>query len=118
MRRGRRFDLLGLLFLFHLLYLSALVFDLLLLLLQLALRLLSLDLLVLHFIANHVSAGCAQSATNCGARARMTDRGTDYCASASAQESADAGTFFALAERLPRTSRNQKGRRECQCSRG
>jgi len=79
-----------------LLYFTALVFNLLLLLLQLTLRLLILYLTVLQFIANHVSTTSAERATNCGSGTRMTHRGADYRASAGAQQSTHASTFFAL----------------------
>jgi hypothetical protein len=39
----------------HLLYLAALIFNFLLLLLELSLRLLSLDFLVLHLVTNHIT---------------------------------------------------------------
>jgi hypothetical protein len=68
------------LLLFHLLDFAALIFDLLLLLLQLALRLLILYLTVLQRVANHVSAAGAERATDSGASTRMTNRGADYSA--------------------------------------
>jgi hypothetical protein len=117
MRRGGQFNLLGFLLLSHLLYLLALIFNLLLLLLQLALRLLILHLTVLQLVAYQVSAACAEGATDCRSCARVTHRSADYCTSAGAQQSAYAGTFFALTERLSRTSRNEQGCRERQCRR-
>jgi hypothetical protein len=98
----------------HLFYLLALIFNLLLLLLQLALGLLILYLLVLQLIANQISAAGAERATDCRACRRMTHRGTDYSPSTTTQQSADAGAFFALAQRLPRASCNQQGRGERQ----
>jgi hypothetical protein len=106
--------LFGFLLLSHLFYLLALVFNLLLLLLQLALRLLGLYVLVLHLIADYVSASSTQPAADCGSGGRMAHRGADYRAGASTQQSANACAFFALAQRLPRAACNQQGCRERQ----
>ena len=92
--------LLGLLLLFHLLYLLALIFNLLLLLLQLTLRLLVLYLPVLQLVANQVSPASAERASDCGPCARMAHRGADNRTRAGTQQSTDARTFFALAQRL------------------
>jgi hypothetical protein len=114
---GNNPSLFGFLLLFHLLYLSALVFNFLLLLIQLALCLLILYLPVLQFIADDVSTASPERAAYRSSCAGMAHGGTDYRPGASTQQGADASTFFALAERLSRTSCYQQGRRERQCRR-
>jgi hypothetical protein len=115
---GDKFKSLGFLLLSHLLDFAALVLNLLLLLLQLALGLLILHLPVLHLVANHISAAGAEGAANCSSCARMTHRGPDDCAGAGAEQGAYTRTFFALAQRLSGTSRNQEccGERQCRGS--
>jgi multisubunit Na+/H+ antiporter MnhG subunit len=57
--------------------LTALGFDLTLLLLHLGLRLVVLNPLVLHLVADGIAANRADAATDRGTRPWMTDRGTD-----------------------------------------
>jgi hypothetical protein len=101
---------LGFLLLSHLFDFAPLVFNFLLLLLQLALSLLVLYLPILHLIANHVSATSAEGAANCRSCAGVADRGADDCAGAGAKKGAYACTFLALAQGLPRASCNQQCR--------
>jgi hypothetical protein len=93
-------DLFGLLLLPHLLQFAALTFDLLLLLFHLALRLLLLDFLILHRIANRVSTYAANGAADRRACCGMADSGANQGAGAGAEDAAAQGSFFAGAERL------------------
>ncbi len=102
--------LFGLLLLLHLLQFAALTFDLLLLLFHLALRLLLLDFLVLHRVANCVSAHCAHRTADRGSRAGIADGGADYGAGSRAEYAAAQGSLLAGAERLPAAS----GQSHCQ----
>jgi hypothetical protein len=93
--------------------LTALGFDLALLLLQLALGLLVLNLLVLQFVADRVPANRAKAAADRRTRARMADGRADYRTGTRAKDGADARAFFTLSERLPRTSAKEEHNREC-----
>jgi hypothetical protein len=111
-RCGAEHRLFGFLLLSHLFYLTALILNFLLLLLELALGLLVRYFLILHFVANHIAATGAEGSTNRRARTRMADCGADYCASAGTQQRAYTGSFFAFGERLPGASADQQDCRQ------
>jgi hypothetical protein len=94
-------QLLGFLLLSHLLYLAALIFNFLLLLLELTLGLLGLDFLVLHLVSDNIAATSTKSTADSRPRSRMADRGPDYRASTCAEQSTDTSTFFPFTKWLP-----------------
>jgi hypothetical protein len=65
-----------------------LLFELLLLLLNLVLRLLLLDLVILHRVADRKTADSAERSADCGAGARRADRSSDNRTGGSAQSAA------------------------------
>jgi hypothetical protein len=90
------------LLLLHLFDLLTLVLEFLLLLLNLALRLLILYLSVLQFVANDVAARCSHTATDRGTCRRMAHSRADYRSRTGTEQSAHASAFFALTQRLSR----------------
>jgi hypothetical protein len=94
----------SLILLAKLLNLRALLLDLLLLLLNLSLGLLIRSFLVLHRVANRVTAYSAQSGADRGARTRMTDRSANNRASAGPKACTTQSALFTCGKWLPGTS--------------
>jgi len=103
-RRQINVKLFGLLLLFHFFKFAALTFDLLLLLLDLTLGLLLLVFLVLHLVANRITAHRAHRTADRRSGARMADGRTDYGAGSGTQYTAAQSSLLTSAERLPAAS--------------
>jgi hypothetical protein len=93
--------------------LAPLGFDFALLLLNLALRLIVLDLLILHMVADRIAANRADTATNSRARPRMPDRCTYDGSGTRANQGPAARAHLSIGERLPVTSTKEKRDRNC-----
>ncbi|HEX4208846.1 MAG TPA: hypothetical protein VHY56_00520 [Candidatus Binataceae bacterium] len=91
---------------------AALLLNLLLLRIDLRLSLSVGVLLILHRIADDETGACTKRATDGGASAWRTDRGTDYGAGACTDQRADTSAFFARAERLTGASGKRHEHRE------
>jgi hypothetical protein len=88
--------------------LTALGFDLALLLLNLALGLIVLDLLILHLVADRIAANRADAAADSCARCRMAHGRADYRARTGANQRAAARPHLTIGEGLPITSAKEK----------
>jgi hypothetical protein len=93
-------QLFGVLVLLHLLDLAALLFDFLLLLLNLALRLGVGILVVLHLIADYEAGACSEATTDRRPRQRMAHSGADNRTGTRAQHASDSCAFLTRAQRL------------------
>jgi hypothetical protein len=111
-RDPRSRQLFGVLLALHTFYLTALHFDFALLLLQLALGLVVLNFLVLHFVADRIAADAANATTDQRARSRMADSRADYRSGAGAKQGTTARPHLTICQRLSRTSTKKKHRRE------
>jgi hypothetical protein len=97
----------------HALDFTTLLLNLALLRLKLALRLIVLNLLILHRVADRIAAHAAKPATDQRARRRMANCRTDYRSSAGAEQGATACAHFTIAKRLSGTSAKEEHNREC-----
>src|SRR6202158_1358001 len=96
-------SLFGLALALHLLKLLTLIFDFLLLRLNLALGLSIRVFIVLHLIADHVSANSSDASADRRAREQITDRRTNDRAGGGADTCADESTLLSRREWLSRT---------------
>jgi hypothetical protein len=92
---------------------ATLLFKLLLLRLNLALRLVVLNLLILHRVADCIAANAAKAATNQGARCRMANGGTNYRSGTGAEQGSTTRAHLAIAKGLSGTSAKEEHNREC-----
>jgi hypothetical protein len=92
---------------------AALLFKLLLLRLNLALRLVVLNLLILHRVADRIAADATKAATDQRTRCRMANGRTDYRSSTGAEQGATARAHLTITKRLSRASAKEEHNREC-----
>jgi len=109
--------LFGFLLLPHTFNLTPLLFDLLLLRIDLALSLLGPYLLILQCVANEETTARPDRAADGGAGAGSAHRGADYCARRATRKRADPRTLFTRAQWLPGATGNRKQHHECDSDR-
>jgi hypothetical protein len=101
----------------HTFNLTPLLFDLLLLRIDLALSLLVPYLLILQCVADEETTARPHRAADSGAGAGSADRGADYCARRATRKRADPRTLFTCAQWLPGATGNRKQHHECDSDR-